>query len=294
MLRYRQPAEPRTPKERVFEYPAAEGQRAFRVVRKLDVPADRPGKERFYVVVDGKRVKTALVPEWCKGVVYRLDELQRALIDEPLFWCEGEKDVEALRDGGFSAVTTSYGAHHYKPAVARHFTGRWVVILPDNDDVGRHCADRVAASLRGVAAKVEVIRLPGLGHKGDVSDWLANGGKVKVPDFFKPTRGAARPADAENGKAAELGTIEAAILAAIDRAEHRSLTTDRLPMLIAGLAGEEAWNARAHEPIIRYRDVPKAELAKARAGISRALGSLLRRGLIAKSGRRVRRAQKRA
>jgi hypothetical protein len=62
-------------------------------------------------------------------------------------------------------------------------------------------------------------------------------------------------------------------------------------MLIAGLPGEEAWNSRAKEPIIRYRDVPRAGLAKARAGISRALGSLARRGLIEKTGRWVRLAR---
>jgi 5S rRNA maturation endonuclease (ribonuclease M5) len=292
LLRHRPPAEPRPLKELVFDYPT------FAMVRRLDVPDDAAGKHRYYVRLDGRRLKPQEVPSWCKGVVYRLAELQRASIDEPVFWCEGERDVEALRRHGLTAVTTSCGAHNFEPSKATtHFRGRWVVILPDNDEPGRMYAERVANSLRGVAAKVHLVALPDLPPKGDVSWWLANGGKVedllkaaRVPDFFKPVKAAPPPPKADRTKAL-LGTVEAAILAALHDAEHKSLTTDALPMLIAGLPGEEAWNSRAKEPIIRYRDVPRAGLAKARAGISRALGSLARRGLIEKTGRWVRLAR---
>lgn len=284
VLRYRPPAEPRPPAAQRYAYVDAEGNVIFEVVRRLGV---EKGKRRFDVKGRAR-----------KGIVYRLAELQRAPVDEPVFWVEGEKDVETLRAHGLVAVTTSLGAYSYEPRVAAHFRGRTVVILPDNDEPGRMYGDKVAASLRGVAAKVEIVRLPGLPHKGDVSWWLEHGGKVddllqaaRVPSFFKPVKGAP-PAPAK-AKRPEPGSVEAAILAAIDAAEHRSVTTDALPLLVARLPGEAAWNARAREPIIRYRDVPKAELAKARAGISRALRSLVRRGLIAKAGRRVRRARAR-
>lgn len=297
VLRYRPPAEPRPPKERRFEYPELDGRPAFEVARKLDVPADRPGKERFIFRIDGKRLNSRHVPPFCKGAVYRLAELQRAPTDEPVFWCEGEKDVETLRERGLNAVTTSGGAHSYDPSVAPHFQGRRIVHLPDNDLDGQSYADRVAASLRGVAAKVDIVRLPGLPHKGDVSDWLAHGGTrdqllkaASVPHFFRPTK-AAPPAPKADSTKVPLGAVETAILVAIAEAEHQSLTTDALPMLVAGLRGESAWNARAREPITRYPDVPKEDLAKARAGISRALGSLARRGLIVKTGRWVRLAQ---
>jgi hypothetical protein len=286
VLRYRPPAEPRQPTEREFEYLAPDGSLLFAVVRKLKVPASAPARERFRVKGNPR-----------KGVVYRLEEMQRAPIEEPVFWVEGEKDVETLRDLGVVAVTTSLGAHSYDAKQAWYFRGRTVVILPDNDPDGQSYADRVANSLRGVAAKVDIVRLPGLPPKGDVSDWLANGGKVddllkaaKVPDFFKPVRAAPLPPKADRTKTL-LGTVEAAILAALHAAEHKGLTTDALPMRVAGLAGEEVWNARAREPIVRYPGVPRAELAKARAGISRALGSLARRGLIEKTGRWVRLAQ---
>jgi hypothetical protein len=298
VLRYRPPAEPRQPTERRFEYVSRDGAPLFEVVRKLDVPSSARGKERFSIKLpDGRRLKPGGYPDAVKGVVYRLGELLRASIEETVFWTEEEKDVEALRDLGLVAVTTSCGAHSYKPSVAHHFRGRRIVHLPDNDPDGQSYADRVANSLRGVAAKFDIVKLPDLPPKGDVSDWLANGGKVEdllkaaeVPDFFKPVRAMPPPPKAARAEM-PLGTVEAAILAAIAAAEHKSLTTDALPMLVAGLPGEEAWNARAREPIVRYPGVPKAELAKARAGISRALGSLARRGLIEKTGRWVRLAR---
>jgi len=49
------------------------------------------------------------------------------------------------------------------------------VILADNDDAGRKHAQIVARSLRGVAASIKVVDLPGLPAKGDVSDYLDTG-----------------------------------------------------------------------------------------------------------------------
>jgi hypothetical protein len=51
-----------------------------------------------------------------------------------------------------------------------------VVILADNDEPGRRHAADVAQGLRGRAASVRVVHLPGLPPTGDVSDWLAAGG----------------------------------------------------------------------------------------------------------------------
>ncbi|HEY7552562.1 MAG TPA: toprim domain-containing protein [Hyphomicrobiaceae bacterium] len=298
VLRYRPPAEPRPPKERSFEYLSRDGERLFGVVRKLDVPSDRPGKDRFHIrlLPDGRRLKPGNggYPDWVKGLLYCRAEL-RASTDE----CEGEKDAEALRDLGLVAVTTSCGAHGFNPGKLdiRDFRERRIVLVPDNDGAGRMYADRVAGWLAKAGVKIAVITLPRLRPKGDVSDWLMNGGSVgdllqaaRVPDFFKPAKGAPPLPKADPTKV-PLGTVEAAIVTALAQAAHRSLTTDALPMLVAGLPGEEAWNASAKEPIVRYRDVPKAELAKVRAGISRALGSLARRGLVEKTGRWARLAR---
>jgi hypothetical protein len=266
-LRYRPPSQPRYP------YFSPDGKLLFEVVRRPDVAR---GPDRFVF-------REHAAGGFQAGLVYRLDEMLAAPLDEPIFWVEGEHDVESLRAHGLVAVTTSFGALDYDPRQARWFEGRKVILVPDNDEPGRLYGDNVEASLRGVAADVTRLELPA--PTKDVSEWLDNGGKVEdlrqvagLPVRLKPEK-------------TSLGTVEAAILAAIDRSEHRSLTTDALPMVIAGLPGEEAWNARAKEPIIRYRGVPRPELAKARAGISRALGSLTRRGSIQRNGRHIRRAQ---
>ncbi len=50
-----------------------------------------------------------------------------------------------------------------------------VVILPDNDGPGEAYAATVAASCTALGLEVRVLRLPGLGPKGDVVNWLAAG-----------------------------------------------------------------------------------------------------------------------
>src|SRR5262249_11416724 len=54
--------------------------------------------------------------------------------------------------------------------------GADVVILPDNDEPGRKHAKQVAQALYGIAASIKVVELPGLPPKGDVTDWIWDGG----------------------------------------------------------------------------------------------------------------------
>jgi RecA-family ATPase len=49
------------------------------------------------------------------------------------------------------------------------------VILPDNDEPGRKHRDTVGKSLRGIATRVRVLELPGLGPGEDVVDWIPAG-----------------------------------------------------------------------------------------------------------------------
>ena len=56
---------------------------------------------------------------------------------------------------------------------------RHVVVLPDNDAVGRNHANKVALNLHGLAKSVRVLELPDLPAKGDISDWLDQGHTVQ-------------------------------------------------------------------------------------------------------------------
>ena len=81
--------------------------------------------------------------------------------------------------------------------------GANVVILPDNNAVGREHADLVAASLQDVAASVRVLDLPGLPPKGDIIDWRDQGGTVEqlhdliesAAAWLPPAEGSADEAD---------------------------------------------------------------------------------------------------
>ena len=91
---------------------------------------------------------------------------------------EGEKDADILHCAGLTATCNSGGAGKWSANLSSHLQGREVVILPDNDQAGQKHAEQVAISLNRIASRIKVVALPGLPDKGDVSDWLANGGDV--------------------------------------------------------------------------------------------------------------------
>ncbi len=129
-----------------------------------------------------------------------------------MFVCEGEKDVDnllKLRGGvdlssragplaalglgsglgsvfgsslelGFFASCNPGGAGKWREEFNRYFVGFDVVILPDNDEVGRAHAEDVRGNLVSVADRVRVLELPGLEVKGDVSDWLGRFVKTRM------------------------------------------------------------------------------------------------------------------
>lgn len=129
-----------------------------------------------------------------KRFLYRLPELLKAKREQTILIGEGEKDVDRLAEMGLVATCNPCGAGKWRDDYNESLRGRKVAILPDNDEPGRSHAAQVAASLHGIAASVKVIELPGLPDKGDVSDWLDNGGNLSklrtlvndAPLFEKP------------------------------------------------------------------------------------------------------------
>ena len=115
-----------------------------------------------------------------RRVLYRLPELLKADLKQPVYIVEGEKDVDRLRSLGLVATCNVGGASKGKCKWLKEYTpvfpGRDVVIIPDNDEPGREHAQKIAESLKAVAHRVCVIELPDLPEHGDVSDWLNAGG----------------------------------------------------------------------------------------------------------------------
>jgi predicted P-loop ATPase len=114
-----------------------------------------------------------------RRVLFGLPELLAADPAEPVFVCEGEKDVDRLRGLGLVATTNPQGAGKWLKVDRAALKGRHVVVLPDNDDPGRKHAEQIKHDLTGKAASVHVLELPDLPPKGDVSDWLDAGGTVE-------------------------------------------------------------------------------------------------------------------
>lgn len=106
-------------------------------------------------------------------VPFNLPEVLKA---KALCIVEGEKDCLILKALGLTATCNPMGAGKWRPEYNEHFKGKRVVILPDNDEPGRKHAHQIAKALKGIAESVKVVELPGLPVKGDVSDWVAQGG----------------------------------------------------------------------------------------------------------------------
>lgn len=110
-------------------------------------------------------------------LLYRLPELIAADPKAPVFLVEGEKDVEALRELGYTA-TTPGGSSDWRPEMASHLVKRHVVIIPDQDSPGQKAAETWQSALEPVTASLRVLPLPA----PDFSDWMRAGGSKEALD----------------------------------------------------------------------------------------------------------------
>ncbi len=174
------------PRHDVIKSCPAEPQSAPTVVATYDY-CDEAGALVFQVLRYEPKTFRQRRPEgsgwsWSvKGVrvlPYRLP----ALLADPaatVFLVEGEKDADRLAALGLVATCNAGGAGKWKKEHSEHLRARRVVVLPDNDEAGEKHAQQVERSLRGIAAEVRTLVLPGLPDKGDVSDWLDAGGTLE-------------------------------------------------------------------------------------------------------------------
>jgi predicted P-loop ATPase len=113
-----------------------------------------------------------------RKVLYRLPELMAANLADWVYLVEGEKDADNLRQLGVVATCNAMGAGKWDAEYTKTLTGRRVCILPDYDLPGQQHATKVMAALKGKAAEVIVLNLPGLSDKEDASDWIERGGTL--------------------------------------------------------------------------------------------------------------------
>jgi len=181
------------------------------------------GKPLFGIIRTPQKKFEAVHPNgdgWAYGMgganptIYNLPKVIDAVNKgELVFVVEGEKDADNMAKVGLTATTNPFGAEKWKPEYADYLVGADVVIIPDNDEVGRRHAEQVARSLMGKAKRIRILELPNLPEKGDVSDWLAAGGTkeelLKLAEqapLYKPKNGLSEEALND-----DLPTIDASI-----------------------------------------------------------------------------------
>ena len=117
-----------------------------------------------------------------RRVLYRLPEIIAAVsAHEVIYVCEGEKDANALVAHGVQATCnpggTGGGWRDEYSAVLRDAT---VIIIADKDESGRKHARRVALSLKGIAAAVEIVEAA---EGKDAADHFSRGHTVAEFSF---------------------------------------------------------------------------------------------------------------
>ncbi len=112
-------------------------------------------------------------------VLYQLPDVLRGVREgRRIFVCEGEKDVEAVRDvetgeGHEIATTNPFGANHWNDNYAQALYGAAeVIVVTDKDEAGAERARKVHNSLDG---HVGVLRVVEAKEGKDVSDHLEAG-----------------------------------------------------------------------------------------------------------------------
>jgi len=144
---------------------------------------DEAGKLLFQVARYEPKGFAQRRPDGKDGWIYNLKDvrlvpynLPAVLAIDSLAIVEGERDVKTIEDLGITGSCNAMGAGKWRPEFNKFFQGKEVVVIPDNDDPGAAHAVNVARNLYGVANYVKIVNLPGLPAKGDVTDWVSQGG----------------------------------------------------------------------------------------------------------------------
>lgn len=123
------------------------------------------------------RIKSGLVKK-DDHVLYNLPKtIETIKAGYPIYFVEGEKDVETLRRLGITA-TTCGGSGDWRAEFAPYFTGARVVILQDNDEAGEKLTRNIAQGIRHYAHAHKVI-IPSRKEHGDVTDYIEAGNSVE-------------------------------------------------------------------------------------------------------------------
>lgn len=147
------------------------------------------GKIIRYYYID--YVNDTAEPHKPEGVktLYNLPNLIKAVKEGyPVYYVEGEKDVETLKKYGYTA-TTAGSASDWQNSFGKYFTGAKVIILYDNDKAGEECRDKVIKGTKPYAHSIKWTMSSTAEH-GDVTDFFNEGHTIEeLKELIKNAEG---------------------------------------------------------------------------------------------------------
>ena len=223
---------------RDWEYHNADGSIAA-VVCRFERPDGQGGREKSYAPIHpepGGWVTGAPVKPW---PLYGLVSI-RTYPAATVYFVEGEKCADAVRELGEIATTTMHGAKSPQHTDLSPLAGRDVVTMPDNDPEGESYALKVASMLEALnpPARVKIVRLPLEQEGDDAADWIEAGGTrdellrlaAAAPEWSPP----AKPKPAANGHIN--GHVRVNRISGIDGPEDLDARLAKLPRTDLGNA----------------------------------------------------------
>lgn len=166
------------PYSEVPGYQKNDASKKGRIVKKYDY-VDEKGCLLFQVVRYEPKKFRQRRPDGKGGWIWNLKSVRRVLYNLPAILqadevvvVEGEKDADRLNELQFAATTSPGGAEKWRDEYNSFLRNKDVVLIPDNDSVGKSHVRKIANKLQGIARTIKVIDLPEVGPKGDVSDYL--------------------------------------------------------------------------------------------------------------------------
>lgn len=175
-----------------YDYYDGEGNYAYTKVRFEG--GNIKGKEMRYYIIDRSKDHATLGKGSYKGcALYNIEAVQDAIKNGyPVYYVEGEKDVDTLKKYGIPA-TTAGSVGDWNSSLKTIFKGATLRIVPDNDVPGKQLAEKIARDVKGFAYCVQIVELVikrerddesieeiDLPPHGDVSDYFAQGGSLKL------------------------------------------------------------------------------------------------------------------
>lgn len=136
------------------------------------------GKDMVFGTISADKSRFNMGLKGKKKTLYRLPAAIRSMEKGfPIYFVEGEKDVNTMLEMGLTA-TTCGASTDWRKEFASIFTGASVVILPDNDEAGKNLAVEMKRDLYHYAHSVKIVQTSEA-VKGDVTDYIKKEGHTK-------------------------------------------------------------------------------------------------------------------